>query len=114
MDHERLIAAAGMVGRGASYAATGRALSVNERTVRRWARLPVFVAEVERVRADLTPTPRGVFLMALTARKDDGIDWQARLRAAERLIGLEPEQPQDESELAFASIGPAARDALGL
>jgi hypothetical protein len=35
------------------------------------------------VRADLTPTPRGVYLSALTARKDDGIDWQARIRAAD-------------------------------
>jgi len=96
--HEKMTAAAGLVGRGASSAAAARAIGVNERTVRRWREIPAFRAEVERVRADLTPSAHGVFVQALTARKDDGIDWQARLRAADALIDLEAKPPSPEDE----------------
>jgi hypothetical protein len=87
-DLELLTAAAGMRARGRSWTAIAEATGRNERTCRRWAELPEFKAEVERVRGDLTPSPRGVFVAALTARKDDGIDWQARLRAADALIEM--------------------------
>lgn len=90
MDIERMTVAAGMRGRGATYASISRALGVHERTVRHWAKLPAFQYEVERVRSDLTPTPHGVFVQALTATKDNGSpDWQARLRAAEHLSAQE-------------------------
>jgi hypothetical protein len=88
-DLERMMLGAGLVGRGASCAAASRALGVNEKTVRRWRDVPAFRGEVERVRSDLTPSPKGVFLAALTATKGDGIDWQARLRAADALLDLE-------------------------
>jgi hypothetical protein len=34
-----------------------------------------------------------VFLDALTARRDDGVDWTSRIRAAERLLELAGTQP---------------------
>ena len=84
-DRERV----GLRARGRSWVAIADALGVHERTARRWSDLGEFKAEVERVRADLSPTPRGVYVAALTARKDDGIDWQARIRAADALIVLD-------------------------
>lgn len=100
-DLELLTIAAGMRARGRPWTAVAEATGRNERTCRRWADLAEFKAEVERVRGDLAPTPRGVYVAALTARRDDGIDWGARLRAADALIGLDAApapagEPSDE------------------
>jgi hypothetical protein len=62
-DLERLTTAAGMRAHGRTWKTIAETLGVNERTARRWADLPEFKAEVERVRGDLTPTPRGSSLL---------------------------------------------------
>lgn len=97
-DLDKLMVAAALRGHGKSWKHIGEALDVNERTARRWNELPEFRTEVERVRSSLTPTPRGVFIAALLARKDDGVDWQARLRAADALMGMDasPEATQED------------------
>jgi hypothetical protein len=86
--NERQVAAAGMLGRGRSAKHTAETLAVAPRTIERWlADLPGFREEVERVRANSDrPDPAGVFLDALSARRDDGVDWNARLRAAQELL----------------------------
>jgi hypothetical protein len=88
-DIDLLTTAAGMRARGRSWVAVAEAVGRNERSCRRWAKLPEFKAEVERAQADLAPTPRGVYIAALTATKTDGIDWQARIRAADALADLD-------------------------
>ena len=86
---EKQLAAAGMLGRGRSASVVAETLDVSTRTIERWRTLPGFAAEVERVRANSDhPTPRGVLLDALSARRDDGVDWSARLRAAQQLLAL--------------------------
>lgn len=103
-DFSMLQTAAGMRARGATWVKIAEALGRDERTCRRWQDLPEFKAEVERARSDLAPTPRGVFVHALMARKDDGVDWQARLRAAERLINLDAiPAPADADAAAMAA-----------
>jgi hypothetical protein len=90
------LAAAGMVGRGATYATIQKRLGPHPRTLGRWmASDPDFRAEVERVRASAAqPDPWGTLLDALSARRDDGVDWPARVRAAQLLIGNpRPEPP---------------------
>jgi hypothetical protein len=39
-----------------------------------------------------------VYVMALTARKDDGIDWNARLRAADALSSKEAVPTPDDKD----------------
>ena len=87
-------AAAGMKGRGASTKQIADTFGVSLRTVERWGecypdgreRVPGFRAEVERVRAQsANPTAEGTLLDALSARKDDGVNWQARIAAAVEL-----------------------------
>jgi transposase-like protein len=91
------LAAAGMLGRGKTYGAVARTVGVSERTLYNWAKVPGFAEEVERVRAlSSRPEPRGVLLDALSARRNDGVDWNARLRAAEKLLALPDDEPEDE------------------
>ena len=91
---EKRLAAAGMLGRGRSAQTVAETLDVSTRTIERWRKLPGFAAEVERVRANSErPSARGVLLDALSARRDDGVDWSARLRAAQQLLALEDEEP---------------------
>jgi transposase-like protein len=92
------LAAAGMLGRGKTYGAVARTVGVSERTLYNWAaKVPGFAEEVERVRAlSSNPEPRGVLLDALSARRDDGVDWNARVRAAEKLLALPVDEPEDE------------------
>jgi hypothetical protein len=65
-------------------------------TIARWNEDPAFREEVERVRG-LTDdsTPLGTLVDALAARKDDGIDWPSRLRAALALLELERSPKQE-------------------
>jgi Homeodomain-like domain len=88
--------AAGMKGRGASTKQIADTFGVSLRTVERWGecypdgrdRVPGFRAEVERVRAQsANPTAEGTLLDALSARKDDGVNWQARIAAAVNSAG---------------------------
>jgi hypothetical protein len=83
-----------MKGRGASTKQIADTFGVSLRTVERWGecypdgreRVPGFRAEVERVRAQsANPTAEGTLLDALSARKDDGVNWQARIAAAVEL-----------------------------
>jgi hypothetical protein len=92
------LAAAGMLGRGKSQKAVARFAGVTTRTIQNWIRdLPGFADEVERVRASSSkPEPRGVLLDALSARRDDGVDWNARVRAAERLLSIPDDEPESE------------------
>jgi len=91
------LAAAGMLGRGKTYGAVARTVGVSERTLYNWAKVPGFTEEIERVRAlSSNPEPRGVLLDALSARRDDGVDWNARVRAAEKLLALPVDEPEDE------------------
>jgi hypothetical protein len=73
---EKQLAAAGMLGRGRSTSTVAETLGISARTIERWQKLAGFAAEVARVRGNSErPTPRGVLLDALSARRDDGIDW---------------------------------------
>jgi hypothetical protein len=86
---------AGMLARGRSARWCARTLHLSPHTIRAWREEPDFQAELERVRArGGKPDPYGTLLDALAARKDDGIDWPSRVRAASLLVGLE--QPDDE------------------
>ncbi len=92
--NEKQLAAAGMLGRGRSVQTVADTLERSARTIERWRKLPGFAAEVERVRANSErPNARGVLLDALSARRDDGVDWSARLRAAQQLLTLEQDGP---------------------
>ena len=100
--NEKQLAAAGMLGRGRSTKTVADTLDVSTRTIERWRKLPGFADEVERVRANSErPTARGVLLDALSARRDDGVDWSARLRATQQLLALEDEEP-------VAAAGPSS------
>jgi hypothetical protein len=88
-----MLTAARLVGSGHTFVSAAGAVIRDESTVRRWAKLPQFQAERERALAEIAGTPRAVFLDALAARKDDGVDWASRIRAAERLLELEGRQP---------------------
>jgi len=100
--NEKQLAAAGMLGRGRSMQTVADTVDRSTRTIERWRKLPGFAAEVERVRANSErPSARGVLLDALSARRDDGIDWSARLRAAQQLLALEDEDP-------LAAAGPSS------
>ena len=93
--NEKQLAAAGMLGRGRSTNKVHETLDVSTRTIERWRKLPGFAAEVARVRASSErPNARGVLLDALSARRDDGVDWSARLRAAQQLLTLDEDDPE--------------------
>ena len=92
-DLDLMLTAARLVGSGHTYVSAARAVNRNESTIRRWSKLPQFQAERERALADIAGTPRSVFLDALTARRDDGVDWASRIRAAERLLELAGRKP---------------------
>jgi len=103
-DLDLMLTAARLVGSGHTYVAAARVVKRDESTIRRWAKLPLFQAEREQALAGIAGTPRAVFLDALAARKDDGVDWPSRIRAAERLIELEGGR-QAENELAKLAEG---------
>jgi len=85
-----------MLGRGYSQRHTSSVTGVARSTIARWNEDPAFRAEVERVRSlTADSTPLGTLVDALSARRDDGIDWPSRLRAALSLLELE-RSPQDE------------------
>jgi len=116
-DHDLMVTAARLVGIGHSYVAAARAVGRDESTIRRWSKLPAFQAERERAREEsIDPSPRRVLIDALSATKDNGSpDWNARLRAAERLLELEGKSaPASEQETVLAGLSPSARAALGL
>ncbi|MGI8478911.1 MAG: hypothetical protein ACR2M2_03500 [Gaiellaceae bacterium] len=92
-DLDLMSTAARLVGAGHTFVSAARAVNRDESTVRRWSKLPQFQAERERALAGIAGTPRAVFLDALTARRDDGVDWASRIRAAERLLELAGTQP---------------------
>jgi hypothetical protein len=93
--NEKQLAAAGMLGRGRSTKKVHETLDVSTCTIERWRKLPDFAAEVARVRASSErPNARGVLLDALFARRDDGVDWSARLRAAQQLLALAEDDPE--------------------
>jgi transposase-like protein len=97
-----------MLGRGKTCAAVARTVDVSERTLYNWAKVPGFTEEVERVRAlSSKPEPRGVLLDALSARRDDGVDWSARVRAAEKLLALPDDEPEDEPARVIIYAPPA-------
>jgi hypothetical protein len=106
---ERQLAAARMLGRGRSTETVADTVGRSARTIERWRELPGFAAEVERVRANSErPNARGVLLDALSARRDDGVDWSARLRAAQHLLALEQDGPVEPA--APSSVIYVARD----
>ena len=97
-----MLTCARLVGSGYTYVAAGRAVKRDESTVRRWSKLPQFQAERERALAEIAGTPRAVFLEALAARKDDGVDWPSRIRAAERLLELEGSRTAEDEYAGLA------------
>jgi len=100
MITDRQMAVAGMLGRGYSMRHVAVALGVAKSTIARWKQDPLFVAEVERARATrLAPTPRGTLLDALSARRDDGIDWPSRVRAALALLELDEEDEDPNADV---------------
>jgi len=90
-------------------AAVARTVGVSERTLYNWAaKVPGFAEEVERVCAlSSKPEPRGVLLDALSARRDDGVDWGNRLRAAEKLLTLPDDEPEEEPGRVIVYAPPA-------
>jgi hypothetical protein len=91
--------AAAQFGRGKTRKAIANRLEVTERTLTRWRKLPEFQAEEQRVRVNSSSAdPRGVLVDALSARRDDGIDWQSRLKAAFALLGDRTEMPPEEDD----------------
>ncbi len=87
MLSESQVTCARMIARGHSRRMIARTLHIGRETIRQWERDPEFAQEVERaVERGGAPDPRGVLLDALTARRDDGVDWQARLKAAFALL----------------------------
>jgi hypothetical protein len=91
------LTAARLVGRGKNGPTICETLSISPRTLRYWKALPGFAEEAERVRQNAwQPTGEGTLLDALTATKNDGIDWVARLGAARELIRIEANRPPAE------------------
>lgn len=81
--NDRQLAAMGMLGRGALETQVAEVFGINVRTLRRWKHLPGARAEIERVKANAErPDPEGVLYDALSARNDDGVNWNARLKSA--------------------------------
>lgn len=81
------LAAAGLLARGYSQRAVARRMHRSPATTRAWGALPEFAAEHERVLSrGGRPDPEGTLLDALGARKDDGVDWPSRVRAAYLLM----------------------------
>jgi len=90
-------AAAGMIGRGKPLKAVALVLGVSPRTVTRWRGDDDFQAEESRVRDSAgKPNPQGTLLDALSARRDDQVDWVARLNAAKQMLALGLGQDDDE------------------
>lgn len=88
------------MGRGLSCRATARELSVSERSLTRWRRLPDFQEAVQRARADfMAERPSGIRVVleqALHATRTNGQpDYPTRLRAAQLLLDA-PGEPQPE------------------
>jgi hypothetical protein len=109
--------AAAMLGRGKTRKAVAAKLEVTERTITRWRKLSEFAEEEQRVRVNSSSAdPRGVLIDALSARKDDDIDWQSRLKAAFALLGddtaMPPNHDEDDYDGPLIRVNPAARKAL--
>ena len=87
---------------GRSARACARMLGVSPDTIRKWKRDPEFADEYERaVARGGAPDPRTTLLDALTARRDDNVDWPSRVRAALALI--EQDAPGDDDRSTVAS-----------
>lgn len=83
--------AASLLARGRNRQQVAVALGVSVGTLSKWRRLPAFQeAEAEAAETARTTTVRGIIMDAmLSARRDDGVDWTARLRAAAMLDQLD-------------------------
>ena len=94
------LTAARLTGRGKIARVVCETLSISERTLRYWKALPGFSDEVERVRRNAwQPDPEGTLLDALTATRQDGVDWNARIMAARLLIEIEARRPPEPSTI---------------
>jgi hypothetical protein len=92
---ERQQFVARQLARGYSQRYISRTTGVSRDTIRRWLKDPAFADFVEGTRAQLKgSTALGTLIDALGARKDDGVDWSNRVRAAIVLLGIE--DPADE------------------
>lgn len=83
--------AAQLLARGLTVEAVAGVVNVSTRTIRNWKHIPEFqrtLTETAAATRDATD-PRGVLIDALTARKDDGIDWTNRVKAALALEELD-------------------------
>ena len=102
-ETQRVVAS--MIGRGKSTQHCSDVMGPSTRTIARWKNLPAFAAEVERAReSSERPDPRGTLIDALSARRDDGIDWAARLTASRALLANGSELLEDGA--ATSSSGP--------
>lgn len=81
--------AAQLLGRGLTIAAVAEVVGVEQRTIYRWKQRDDFQDEVTATREIPVRDPRGVLIDALTARKDDKIDWTNRVKAAMALMELD-------------------------
>ncbi len=97
--------------RGKSNVWISEHLGVNISTVERWRARPDVQAEIERTRERMAATDwLTVTLDALlSAMKNDGIDWNARLRAAALLQQSELGNPPPPEEHAHSEATPAPR-----
>ena len=96
MLSEVQLTAARLTGRRKIARVVCETLSISPRTLRYWKNLPGFAEEAERVRANAwQPDPEGTLLDALTATKQDGVDWNARIMAARLLIEIEARRPPE-------------------
>ncbi len=102
MLSEVQVTTARLLASGRSARSVGRMLHVGRDTIRKWQRDPEFVDEYERALArGGAPDPRATLLDALSARRDDGVDWPSRLRAA--LALLEQDASEDDDRTLTAS-----------
>ena len=93
---ERQSVVARHLARGYSQRYTSTATGVGRTTIREWLKQPAFAAEVERLRAQTdNSTAIGTLIDALGARKDDGVDWSNRVRAAIVLLGIDDPDEKD-------------------
>jgi len=87
-----------MLARGRSGRFVMRSLGIGWATLRAWKDDPEFRREYERILArGGEPDPRGTLIDALSARRDDGVDWPSRVRAASMLIDLQSAPAPDDA-----------------
>jgi hypothetical protein len=89
-----------MLARGRSGRFVQRTLGIGWHTLHEWQDDPDFQRERDRILArGGEPDPRGTLIDALAARRDDGVDWPSRVRAASMLIEMDAMPATDDGSV---------------